>query len=500
MTHVLDAVMGSTWAILPDALTTIIEIANRDNLDIAAVEAQLGRRLDNTHTVTTRDGVATIPVEGPIFRRADFFAEVSGATSVETLAQDLRVALDDPAVAAIVLAIDSPGGSVNGVGEFADMIYAARAIKPITAYVSHQGASAAYWIASAAGEVVVAPTALVGSIGVVAAVPDPTKAKARDIEFVSSQSPRKRPDPTTQAGASTLQATVDETADLFIADVARFRGVTPETVIADFGAGWMLMGQKAVDAHLADRVGTYEGVVAEAQAAARAKTATWPRVRTGATQATRTTPAAHGAGTSTGAAHDAAGQATNTRSTRMPLNWKFWEKTDAVERAELRASGVEGVPEEGEISAIDAEVERRVAAERAAFTEKLAVATAERLTAEATHTADTLIRAGKLMAAEREAYIGTRLRAAQDDATSPRASGPSRVADLDAISAARPSHGLFGERVASGEGKQAGQVLVNMTGEGNASDITTPAGARAAAKAWAEKANQAGARNGQSAH
>lgn len=274
----LQAVCGTCWAITPEALQMILEIANRENLDVAAVEAQLGRKLDNTHRVTTRDGVATIPVEGPLFRRADFFTEVSGATSIETLATDLQAALADPTVTAILLAVDSPGGAVNGVGEFADMVHAAREVKPITAYVSHQGASAAYWIAAAASEVVVAPTALVGSIGVVAAVPDPGQKKARDIELVSSQSPRKRPDPTTEKGRAQLQATVDDLADLFVTSVASYRGVSPETVLADFGQGDVFVGQKAVDAGLADRVGSYESVLAELAARGSAASApAWPR-------------------------------------------------------------------------------------------------------------------------------------------------------------------------------------------------------------------------------
>jgi signal peptide peptidase SppA len=277
----LQAVCGTPWAITADALQTILEIAARENLDVAAVEAQLGRPLDNTHQVTTRDGVATIPVEGPIFRRADFFTQVSGATSIETLATDLRAALDDPTVQAILLAIDSPGGASNGVGEFADMVFQARGTKPITAYVSHQGASAAYWIAAACDEIVVAPTAMVGSIGVVTAVPDPSKTKARDIEIVSSQSPKKRPDVSTETGRSQIQATLDDLADVFIAAVATYRGVSVETVLSDFGEGDIFVGRKAVGAGLADRVGTYEATLAGLQKAPQG--AVWPRLRVAAT-------------------------------------------------------------------------------------------------------------------------------------------------------------------------------------------------------------------------
>jgi ClpP class serine protease len=155
------------------------------------------------------------------------------------------------------------------VAEVAAMIRAGTARKPIVAYVRDLGASAAYWLASAADEVAVASTALVGSIGVIGTVADPTKQSSRSIEFVSSQSPHKRPDPTTQAGGARIQARVDDLAAIFIADVARYRGVTPETVAADFGQGDVLIGQAAVDAGLADRVGSFEDEVRRLQQRAR---------------------------------------------------------------------------------------------------------------------------------------------------------------------------------------------------------------------------------------
>ena len=463
-----DVVCNTPWAIEANALRTILEIANRENLDIAAVEAQLGRPLDNAHAVSVRDGVATIPVDGPIFRRADFFTQVSGATSIETLATDLHTALGDPAVGAILLAIDSPGGAINGVGEFAAMVHGARGTKPITAYVGHQGASAAYWIAAAADEIVVAPTALVGSIGVIAAVPDPSKTKARDIEFVSSQSPKKRPDPTTQAGSAQLQATVDDLADLFIADVAAYRGVSPETVIADFGEGGMLIGQKAVDAGLADRVGSYEGTLAALRRAATP--AGWPRAR-----------AATGAA---GASAHSGGEGPRGRKIVS-----FWSKLTRAEREEARASGA-ALPDEQEIGAVEAEVERRMAAERAAFDEKLAAANADRLQAEAGHKADELTRAGKLYPAQREHFIAARVQAAVDDAAHPRGAGAtSRVATLDAGYELAAGHGLFGERVRPTD---TARVLPVQPGGERAGDPLSPEGAAASAREYAKRANKNG--------
>ncbi len=274
--NIFDLACQTPWAITREALQGMLTIAARENLPIEAVEAQLGRPLDNTHTVTYRDGVATIPVEGPIFRRADMFTRVSGATDIGTLARDLTAALDNPGISSILFAIDSPGGEVNGVAEFSDMVYNARGRKPLVAYISDMGASAAYWIASACDEIVVAQTAAVGSIGVVAAVPDPNKQTARTIEFVSSQSPDKRPDPTTDRGKAQVQAHVDGLADIFVDAVARHRGVARARVLSDFGQGGILLGQQAARAGLVDRVGSYEALVSDL-ATGRA-----PRARAGA--------------------------------------------------------------------------------------------------------------------------------------------------------------------------------------------------------------------------
>lgn len=257
----LDLIDSQPWAIAPESLETIRAIAARDGEGPEAVAARLGRPLQNARAVTVRDGVAVVPVMGPIFRYANLFAEVSGATSLEMLALDFTRAVDDPTVSAIVLEIDSPGGQATGIAEFAGMVRASA--KPVTAYVGGIGASAAYWIAAAAHQVVVSTTAELGSVGAVLAVPKGRAQKGVEVaEFVSSQSPAKRPDPDSDAGRAELQSRVDDLASVFIADVARYRGTTEEAVMANFGRGGVRIGEKAVKAGMADRLGTLESVIA----------------------------------------------------------------------------------------------------------------------------------------------------------------------------------------------------------------------------------------------
>lgn len=257
--HILKAIQSELWAITPDALNQIIAIAQGFG-DPEAVAARLGRPLNNAHNVDVRDGVAIVPVIGPIFRYANFFTEISGATSIQTLATDLQMAVDDPNVTAIVLEIDSPGGQVAGVSEFAAQIRAANSIKPVTAYISDTGASAAYWIASAAGEIVAADTARIGSIGVV--MQATIGEKEGTVKFISSQSPLKQIDPGSDKGKLQYQKTVDALAEVFIGAVATYRNALRETVIANYGLGGMHIAADAIAAGMADRLGSLESVIA----------------------------------------------------------------------------------------------------------------------------------------------------------------------------------------------------------------------------------------------
>lgn len=261
--RVWNRIAGEPWAITETALHTILEIAARENESPQAVAAKLGRDLQNTYSVTERDGVAIIPVTGPLFRYANLFTMISGASSYELIARDFTVALENPQIKAIILDIDSPGGEVNGVSELSNMVYAARGKKPVLAYASGDAASGAYWIASAADQIVVSETSALGSIGVVGMYRGKSGKSTEDVEIVSSQSPHKRLDPTSDDGRSRLQARIDSMADVFIQTIARNRGVDADAVQSHYGGGDVLIGVKAVSAGLADRTGSLEGLIAE---------------------------------------------------------------------------------------------------------------------------------------------------------------------------------------------------------------------------------------------
>lgn len=263
--RLVSAIARQPWAITPDALELVLGIAQRNISDPQAVLSSPTVRRESG-SLRMRDGVAVISVMGPIFPRADIFTQISGATSVETLALRFGEALAADDVKGIVLHIDSPGGQITGIHEFASQILAARDIKPVVTYASGMCTSAAYWIGSAAQRVVADETAELGSIGVVSAWTDDKEARKSkgltDYEVVSSQSPNKRLDPNSEEGRSTLQCRLDEFADIFIADVARHRGKRAATVAEQFGQGGMMLAAEAVKVGMADEIGSLEGVIA----------------------------------------------------------------------------------------------------------------------------------------------------------------------------------------------------------------------------------------------
>jgi signal peptide peptidase SppA len=236
-----------TWALLPEKATTYAALLERwiraeptapDTLASvhADMEARSARAVGNGQA--SSGGIAVLPMYGVIAQRINVADELSGpgSLSCQRFSAALREALDDDAVDQILIDIDSPGGSVFGVAELADEIYAARSIKPIVAICNSLAASAAYWLGSQATELHCTPGGECGSIGVIAAHLDYSKQNEMlgvKVSYIYSGKYKSElnPDEPLSKDARDYEASrVAEYYSMFTRDVARGRRTTVDVV------------------------------------------------------------------------------------------------------------------------------------------------------------------------------------------------------------------------------------------------------------------------------
>lgn len=206
--------------------------------------------------------IGVLPIQGVIGERMNLLDDISGGTSTEMISRQLRGMLNDDAIKVIVLDINSPGGVARSVEELAAEIFAARGIKPIVAQVNTCAASAAYWIAAQADEVVVTPSGQAGSIGVYTIHEDVSEMLAKEgikETFIYSGQYKvigNAFEPLGDEAKSIIQKRVDELAASFTRGVAQGRNTTIKDVSENFGQGLMFGAEELVGRGMADRIAT----------------------------------------------------------------------------------------------------------------------------------------------------------------------------------------------------------------------------------------------------
>lgn len=269
--RVIEAVTALPWAILPEKLAAIQDLlalrATGGKVSAEQIRAVTEAASQGRVTMTANSSVAVIPVVGSLMPRGNLITESSGAVSVERLAGVFRAAMADPEIGGIVFDIDSPGGQVGGIDELASEIYQARGQKPIVAVANGLAASAAYWLASAADELVVTPSGEVGSIGVFAVHTDYSEALAKEgvnVTLISAGKYKVEGNPYQPLSEEALaagQARVDEFYGMFTGAVARHRGASQADVMDGFGQGRLVSAEQALRLGMVDKVATIDQVV-----------------------------------------------------------------------------------------------------------------------------------------------------------------------------------------------------------------------------------------------
>jgi signal peptide peptidase SppA len=214
--------------------------------------------------------VAVIDVSGPITYKSSWLSMFFGLASIEDLQTQFRMAQADATVKTILFRVDSPGGVVDMMPEFADEVFQARGKgkKGIIAVADTTIASCAYWLASQADAIYVTQSSLVGAIGVFVEHEEISGmlAKAGITVTLIAHGAHKTDgnpyEPLSEAAKADLKASVDEVGDWFDSAVARGRKVSKATVLEKFGQGKVFRGKQAMALGLADQTGSFGQVLA----------------------------------------------------------------------------------------------------------------------------------------------------------------------------------------------------------------------------------------------
>lgn len=266
--HILAWAQEHPWALTPAVLQTIARVLGRRAAGERAFDGDVVAAARRPAPAAGGGGLAVIPLYGIIVPRASLFSEISGGTSYEALTAQLREAMANSDISTILLDVDSPGGNVAGATEFAREVLKARATKTIVAQANFLMASGAYWVASAATEIVASPSAKVGSIGVLAIHEDLSKALEMDginptlISAGKYKTEGADIAPLTDEARAFIQGQVDHAYERFITDVANGRGVAPAKVRSGYGEGRAVSAPEALDLKMIDRIATMDETLA----------------------------------------------------------------------------------------------------------------------------------------------------------------------------------------------------------------------------------------------
>ncbi len=252
-------IVNRPWALKPEAFNALFETMRALGGKPAAV-LQRGGAIAPGHRSGSR--IAVLPLFGFLSQRLNPMG--FGDTSLEAFGAVFNQVLADPYVDSIVIEVDSPGGSVYGVDELAARIFAARGRKRIAAIANSLSASAAYWIATAAGELSCTPSGEVGSIGIVAMHED--WSRAEDDAGLRRYAHQRREykteanehEPLSSTARAALQVRVDNHAGMFVRAVARHRGVSQSDVRYGFGEGRTVGAADALKMGMVDRIETMD--------------------------------------------------------------------------------------------------------------------------------------------------------------------------------------------------------------------------------------------------
>jgi len=234
MTRVFDVPIAATPAKLAEVASVVAE---RHSIHLLVEPKATTTAAAKPRFYEVQGATAIIPVYGSLVAESGMMRPVSGMTGYDGISKNLNAAMEDPTVERVAFDIDSNGGEVSGLFDLVDEIMSFRGIKPMRAVVKASAYSAAYAIAAAADEIVMAPSAGVGSVGVIAIHLDKSKAmdaagvKPTIVTAGAHKADFSEYQPLEKAALERLQKHVNESYAQFVDFVAKARRMTTEKVM-----------------------------------------------------------------------------------------------------------------------------------------------------------------------------------------------------------------------------------------------------------------------------
>ena len=229
----------------------------------------LATKVDLSEFETDKDVVAIVYANGEILDGD----QPQGTVGGETLSRQLREARFDENVKAVVLRVDSPGGSAFASEVIREEVLLLQANgKPVIASMGGVAASGGYWISANADEIWASPTTITGSIGIFGAVPnfEGTLAAIGITTDGVGTTPLISPGvnkPLPEKLKTIIQSNIENGYDRFLNLVAEGRGMTVEQV-NEVAQGRVWSGQKAIELGLVDSLGNLDKAIEAAAAKA----------------------------------------------------------------------------------------------------------------------------------------------------------------------------------------------------------------------------------------
>lgn len=261
---------NTLWAMEPGKLHAMLDNARLRTDWPTQRQLEAFRRTAVKRLNKVQGKIAVLPLHGVVEQRPSAYSFFFGGASSDDLGRTIDALMANKEVQAVVLDVDSPGGSVPGTQELASKILGYRGNgKPIYAVSNSLMASAAYWICSGCEQIIASPGAETGSIGVIGFHFDETAMmEGLGIKVTTIRSGRYKGEgnsfePLSSEAKDFLQGQWDATHGAFLGHVAKGRGKPPSEVRTRFGEGRTLLSEDALAVGMVDRIGTLDEVLAK---------------------------------------------------------------------------------------------------------------------------------------------------------------------------------------------------------------------------------------------